>query len=67
MPIIAVWVALLVLLLTWEFVCRRHPSRWTSLAGLGARLWGSVTGRAALLLVWAFVGWHVFARYTVPG
>lgn len=61
-----VWLALAVAGVVWEVRCRRPGSRWTSLADVGRRMGGGVPGRIALLVLWAFVGWHVFARYTIP-
>jgi hypothetical protein len=37
-----------------------------SLGVIVSRFWARVPGRIVLVLVWAFVGWHLFARYTVP-
>lgn len=61
------WLVLLGLGAVWEVVCRRSGGRWTSLGAVGGRLWTHLPGRIILIAVWAFVGWHVFARYTLPG
>jgi hypothetical protein len=29
-------------------------------------LWRRVPGRILLVVAWGFVGWHFFARYTLP-
>ncbi len=62
----AVWVALVVGCVAWEFACHRSEGRWVSLVDIVDRLWASLPGRLLLVLIWAFVGWHVFARYTLP-
>jgi hypothetical protein len=59
------WVALVVVAVAWEVRCHRSDGRWTSLATIASRLWVSRPGRLLLVLVWAFVGWHVFARHGV--
>ncbi len=67
MAVIVLWVTLVSAACVWEVLCRRTGGRWTSLADLGARLGGRLPGRILLIGIWAFVGWHVFARYTLPG
>jgi hypothetical protein len=62
-----VWVGLAAAAAGWELFSRRAGSRWTSLGDVVARLGSRRAGRLVLLVLWAFVGWHVFARYTVPG
>jgi hypothetical protein len=66
MAVTATWVFLLVGGVAWEVVCRRPRSRWTSLAEIGARVSSSRPGRLLLVAGWGFVGWHLFARYTLP-
>ena len=61
------WLALALAAIAWEISCRRAGPRWTSLTAMGSALWGRLPGRLALIALWAFVGWHVFARYTLPG
>jgi TRAP-type C4-dicarboxylate transport system permease small subunit len=65
MAVTILWIMLAAAIL-WEVVCRRSGGRWTSLADLGARLGGRLPGVLVLIAIWAFVGWHVFARYTLP-
>ena len=60
------WAALAVAALGWEVRCRRPGSPWNSLAQLVSEAWSRPVGRIALLVLWSFVGWHLFARYTVP-
>ncbi len=66
MAVTGIWVALIGGALVWEVLCRRPGSRWTSLSAIGSHLWSSRLGRLFLVAVWGFVGWHVFARYTLP-
>ncbi len=62
----AIWLGLIVVAGAWEVRCHRPGSRWTSLTGVGTRIGSSWPGRLALVVIWAFIGWHVFARYTIP-
>jgi hypothetical protein len=66
MLVILSWLSLGVAGVAWEGWCRRAGSPWTSLGDLAARMWNHPLGRLALLTAWTFIGWHVFARYTVP-
>ena len=61
------WLTLLAMGAIWEVVCHLSGGRLSSLTDIGARLWTRPPGRIVLIAVWAFVGWHVFARYTLPG
>lgn len=61
-----VWLGLVAIGVVWEVRCRRPGSHWTSLSELGMRMGSGPLARIVLLVVWAFVGWHVFARYTIP-
>jgi hypothetical protein len=36
-------------------------------AGLVSRARRSLAGRLGLLVIWALMGWHLFARYTLHG
>ena len=67
MAVTILWMVLAAAAILWEVVCHRSDGRWTSLTDLGARLGGRLPGRIVLIGIWAFVGWHVFARYTLPG
>jgi len=60
------WVALIVACAAWEIACHRSGGRWASLVDIIDRVWARLPGRILLVLVWAFIGWHVFARYTLP-
>lgn len=56
------WVALLLAPVALELTGRRSsPTR--VLAGVARRF----PARLVLLAMWAYIGWHLFARYTVPG
>ncbi|MGO9029703.1 MAG: DUF6186 family protein [Acidimicrobiales bacterium] len=66
MVVTVVWLLLLAATVAFEWVCRRSAGRWTSLTSIGTRVWSRPAGRIALIVIWAFVGWHVFARYTLP-
>ena len=66
MIVIVAWLGLMAAGVVWEVRCHRSGSRWTSLSDLGSRLGGRRPGRIVLVALWAFVGWHVFARYTLP-
>ena len=67
MAVTVVWLALMAAAVAWEVACRRSGGRWADLAAVAARLWSRVPGRSVLVALWAFVGWHVFARYTLTG
>lgn len=77
MAVTVLWLAVLGVGVGWEAYCHlagrassSSPSgpdrRWATLTSLAARLWARPAGRVALILAWAFVGFHIFARYTVP-
>jgi Family of unknown function (DUF6186) len=66
MAVTAIWVLLMGAAVVGEALCHRPGSRWTSMSALGSRLWSSRPGRLLLVGVWGFVGWHLFARYTLP-
>jgi len=61
-----VWLALGGTAVALEGVCHASRSRWTSATSIVRWLWRRLPGRIALLATWAFVGLHVFARYTLP-
>jgi TRAP-type C4-dicarboxylate transport system permease small subunit len=62
----ALWVVLLAAAVVWEVVCRCSGGRWTSLGELAGAMGARWPGLVILLVLWAFVGWHVFSRYTLP-
>jgi hypothetical protein len=65
MIVTAAWLALTAAGLALELVSRRS-ARVTSLGVIGSRIASRRLGRLGLVVAWAFVGWHLFARYTVP-
>ncbi len=62
-----VWLALVALLLALEVAGRARGARWYPPSRLAAIVGRRLPGRIALVLIWGFVGWHLFARYTLPG
>jgi hypothetical protein len=61
------WLVLMAAAVVVEVVGRRPGGRGSTLGAIGSAWWSRPAGRILLVAVWAFVGWHVFARYTVPG
>ena len=61
-----VWIILLATGAAWEIVCHLSHGRWTSLTGLGTAVASRLPGKLILIGIWAFIGWHLFARYTLP-
>ena len=66
MVVALVWTALLAAALAWECWCRLARPRWLGVSDLCFAVARHPVGKLLLIAVWAFVGWHVFARYTVP-
>ena len=62
----AAWLALGAAALAWELVCLLSPSTRPGLGAVLGALGQRVPGWMALVALWAFAGWHLFARYTVP-
>jgi hypothetical protein len=61
------WLTILGVGAVWELVCHLSGGRWLGLTDIGDRLWTRLPWRLVVIAGWAFVGWHVFARYTLPG
>jgi hypothetical protein len=61
------WLVLLAAGVLWEIACSLSHGRWTRLTGLGAVVASRLLGTLVLIGIWAFIGWHLFARYTLPG
>ena len=59
------WLVLLGASILIEAYGRFRSARTSSLARLGALLATRIPGRVVLLLIWVFVGVHLFARYTL--
>ncbi len=66
MVVSLVWLALLAAGLLWELYCNLVNGRWVSLTRVGAVIARNRAGRLLLVAAWAFAGWHLFARYTLP-
>jgi VanZ family protein len=66
MYVTAVWLALLVAALLIEFMGRFRPRRVSTISRAAAKLATLNSGRTLLILLWVFVGFHLFARYTIP-
>jgi len=62
----AIWLAPLAAGLLIEVLGRLRPRRVATLDRAVAMIERRVAGRAVLILFWIFVGFHLFARYTVP-
>lgn len=62
----ALWLALLVAAVLIEFVGRRRPHRVSTLSRATSMAAERIPGRVLLIAFWIFVGFHLFARYTVP-
>jgi len=60
------WLVLGTTAVVWELGCRRSGGRCSSLGAIGSALWSRLPGSIVLIALWGFVGWHLFARYTVP-
>jgi len=61
------WLVLLAAGVLWEIACHFSHGRWTGLTALGAVVASRLFGTLVLIGIWAFIGWHLFARYTLPG
>lgn len=60
------WLVLLGASILVEVLARFRSTRIPTLVQLGATLASRVPGRVLLILLWIFVGFHLFARYTIP-
>jgi len=60
------WLALLALALLFELLARLHLTKTSTLGQFGATIASRLPGRVLLVLLWIFVGVHLFARYTLP-
>jgi hypothetical protein len=60
------WLALGGAIVVWQVVCRTSGGRYPGLGALALALGRRWPGWVALTGMWAFAGWHLFARYTVP-
>jgi hypothetical protein len=60
------WVAIVVVGVAWGVAARYGHTGWPGLGRVFNRIGARRTGRVVILLAWAFLGVHVFARYTIP-
>ena len=60
------WVTFLCVAILIEVLGRRHPRRVATLSRAMSVIARRVPGRVVLIVLWLFVGIHLFARYTIP-
>lgn len=65
MTVAICWAALAVVALALEVAARRGFAI-VGMLELTVRFASRRAGRLLLLAAWAWIGWHLFARYTVP-
>ena len=61
-----IWLALLVAVVFFEVLGRLRPTGVSALNRAASMLARRISGRALLALLWVFIGFHLFARYTIP-
>jgi hypothetical protein len=61
------WIVLLVAVVLTMFFARVSDAGPATLTKAGDAVATRVSGRVILILLWIFVGVHLFTRYTVPG
>ena len=61
-----IWLLLLVACVLIDLIGRLHPARVSTLNRATSMVARWTSGRVLLFLLWVFVGFHLFARYTVP-
>jgi hypothetical protein len=66
MFVTAIWIALLIEGFLIEIVGRLRPNRVSTFNRAAAMIERRTAGRAMLILLWVFIGFHLFARYTIP-
>jgi Family of unknown function (DUF6186) len=59
----ALWLAMLGVGIGLELWSHAFPGRVRTLSSVVATLWAHPVARVLLLVVWAWVGWHLFDRY----
>jgi hypothetical protein len=62
----ALWVAILVAGIAIEVLARMRPNRVATLSRATSVVARRLSGRVILIALWIFVGFHLFARYTIP-
>jgi len=60
------WVTLLAIAFLFELLARLRPTRSATLGRFAATVASRLPGRLLLVLLWIFVGVHLFTRYTLP-
>jgi hypothetical protein len=60
------WLVILGAGLAVDVVARRDPTKCATLTQIGAKVSSRGVGRLLLVVLWVFVGVHLFARYTLP-
>ena len=60
------WVVLLFLCALIEVLGRLRPARVSTLSRATSMVARRTSGRVLLILIWVFVVFHLFTRYTVP-
>ncbi|MGD0852108.1 MAG: DUF6186 family protein [Acidimicrobiales bacterium] len=61
-----IWLLLLVACALIEVLGRLRPARVSTLSRATSMVARRTSGRVLLILLWVFVGFHLFTRYTVP-
>jgi hypothetical protein len=61
-----IWLVLLVACVLIDVLGRLRPARISTLSRTTSMVARRTSGRVLLILLWVFVGFHLFARYTVP-
>jgi hypothetical protein len=62
----AIWISLLVVAALIEVLGRLRPTSVSTLSQATSMMARRISGRIVLILFWVFVGFHLFARYTIP-
>jgi hypothetical protein len=66
MLVTALWITLLVLAVLTDVVGRRRSTGVATLSQALNFVVRRVPGRVILVIVWIFIGFHLFSRYTIP-
>jgi hypothetical protein len=66
MLVTGIWLALIIVGVLIDIVGRLRPDGVATFDRAAAIIESRITGRVILILLWVFVGFHLFARYTVP-
>jgi uncharacterized protein DUF6186 len=66
MTVSLLWLALMASAVLWELYTTFVDPRRIGITRIGAAIGRHQAGRLLLVAGWAFIGWHLFARYTLP-